>query len=56
MKMVTMGVDCVHCVHYKELSLLKCECTAKNKTYWIGHKIQCDDMEVKDENRHQEDE
>ena len=57
MKMITVGVDCLKCTNYKEINLLKGECMARNKSYWIGHKIQCDDMEViRDGYQDQEDE
>lgn len=56
MRLITSGVDCANCIYYQEISRVKGRCFKRNKDYWIGHKIQCEDMEVlKDEYQDKED-
>lgn len=48
MKLQTACVDCLPCIYYQEVSRVKGRCLKRNRDYWIGAKIQCDDMEVMD--------
>ena len=55
MKLITVGVDCESCRHCTNITLLQCYCAKRQKQYWIGYQLPCEDKEIiKDECKNQE--
>ena len=42
--MITAGVDCADCIYYEDKGN-KVGCTARDKTYYYGQKLPCEDKE-----------
>ena len=51
MNMIIAGHDCKKCIHYKETeeSNFKITCLAKNKKYFYGQRIPCEEREINNE-------
>ena len=57
MGLITAGITCEPCVYYLEISKTQGKCLKRNKNYWVGAKIPCEDLEVEDfGDKNQEDE
>lgn len=47
MKMIVAGIDCYDCLYYLPCeNRAKVKCDARDKIYYIGQRIQCDDREI----------
>ena len=46
-KTITVGRDCSGCKYYQEQSRDRVQCMARNKGYYYGQRIVCEDKEKK---------
>lgn len=51
MNMIITGAECKDCIHYAKASTVKIKCLARDREYYYGQCIPCEDKEKFDERK-----